>query len=141
MGIFGLVKDVILLPVDVALDATLITPASRIVSESSKDTPFGTIDRLAPRHKSKIISKTIINDLIRFRRENEPTLEDVKKFFGVVEAFIEKSGSINEVAAVSKAAKGLKQQAELRLVYFGDGGNIQTGKQYRLLMPKSCRVS
>lgn len=98
-------------------------------------------DRLAPRHKSKIISKTIINDLIRFRRENEPSLEDVKKFFGVVEAFIEKSGSINEVAAVSKAAKGLKQQAELRLVYFGDGGNIQTGKQYRLLMPKSCRVS
>ena len=46
MGIFGLVKDLALLPVDVALDVTGITPAGRCLGDSSKDTPFGTLDRL-----------------------------------------------------------------------------------------------
>lgn len=46
MGLFGLVKDVVLLPVDVALDVTGIVPAGRILGESNKDTPFATIDRL-----------------------------------------------------------------------------------------------
>ena len=46
MGIFGLVKDIVLLPVDVALDITCITPAARVVSDCNHDTPFGTVDRL-----------------------------------------------------------------------------------------------
>lgn len=46
MGVFGLIKDVALLPVNAALDATMLTPAARIVGESKKDTPFGTIDRV-----------------------------------------------------------------------------------------------
>lgn len=47
MSILGFIKDVIMLPVDVALDCTLITPVSRIINESyDKDTPFGTLDRL-----------------------------------------------------------------------------------------------
>lgn len=46
MGLFGFIKDVVLLPVDVVMDVTLITPTARIMSDSNKDTPFGTFDRL-----------------------------------------------------------------------------------------------
>ncbi len=46
MGLFGFIKDVVLLPVDIALDVTLITPGSRIVNDSKHDQPFGTFDRL-----------------------------------------------------------------------------------------------
>lgn len=47
MSIFGVVKDLVLLPVDVALDVTGITPASRVIRDTDDDTPFGTFDRLA----------------------------------------------------------------------------------------------
>lgn len=46
MGLFGLIKDIVLLPVDVALDVTMITPASRVINNCKKETPFGTIDRI-----------------------------------------------------------------------------------------------
>lgn len=46
MAIFGLIKDICLLPADVVLDVTGITPAGRILGQSSKDSPFGTIDRI-----------------------------------------------------------------------------------------------
>ena len=46
MGLFGFIKDIVLLPVDVVLDVTMVTPIGRIVSDSNKETPFGTIDRL-----------------------------------------------------------------------------------------------
>jgi hypothetical protein len=46
MGLFGFIKDVVLLPVDVVLDVTCITPATRIMNDSNHDTPLGTIDRL-----------------------------------------------------------------------------------------------
>lgn len=45
MALLGFIKDVILLPLDVALDVTLITPGSRIVNGTG-ETPFGTFDRL-----------------------------------------------------------------------------------------------
>ena len=46
MGLFGLIKDIALLPVDLALDVTCVTPVGRALSESDKETPFGTVDRL-----------------------------------------------------------------------------------------------
>lgn len=46
MGFFGVVKDLVLLPVDIVLDVTGITPVSRIVSDADTETPFGTVDRL-----------------------------------------------------------------------------------------------
>ena len=47
MGLFGLIKDIALLPVDVALDVTGITPISKVLSdEMSGETPFGTEGRL-----------------------------------------------------------------------------------------------
>jgi len=47
MGLFGFVKDVVLLPVDVVLDATMITPIAKVLSDDySGDTPFGTESRL-----------------------------------------------------------------------------------------------
>ena len=46
MGLFGFIKDVVLLPVDVALDVTMIAPAVRIMRDSNEETPFGTFDRL-----------------------------------------------------------------------------------------------
>lgn len=46
MGLFGFVKNVVLLPVDIAFDVTGITPAGRIINDSNHDTPFGTIDRI-----------------------------------------------------------------------------------------------
>jgi len=46
MGLFGFIKDVVLLPVDIAMDVTCITPMGRIMSDSNKDTPFGTFDRI-----------------------------------------------------------------------------------------------
>jgi len=46
MGLLGFIKDVALLPIDIAMDVTMITPTARIMSDSNKDTPFGTFDRL-----------------------------------------------------------------------------------------------
>ena len=46
MGLFGFVKDVVLLPVDIALDVTMITPSARIMNDTDHETPFGTFDRL-----------------------------------------------------------------------------------------------
>jgi hypothetical protein len=45
-GLLGFIKDVILLPVDIALDLTMITPMIRAVEDKPEDTPFGTVDRL-----------------------------------------------------------------------------------------------
>jgi hypothetical protein len=47
MSLFGFVKDVVLLPVDVALDVSCITPISKVLSgDFSGETPFGTETRL-----------------------------------------------------------------------------------------------
>jgi hypothetical protein len=46
MGLFGFIKDVILLPVDIALDITGVTPITRAMNDFEKDSPFGTVDRL-----------------------------------------------------------------------------------------------
>jgi hypothetical protein len=46
MSLFGFVKDVVMLPVDVALDVTMITPMVRSVTDSKHDQPFGTLSRL-----------------------------------------------------------------------------------------------
>jgi hypothetical protein len=46
MSILGFIKDVILLPIDIALDATLITPMVRSIEDDNSDSPFGTLDRL-----------------------------------------------------------------------------------------------
>jgi hypothetical protein len=47
MGILGFVKDIVLLPVDVALDVTMIRPLGRALNDDDNhDTPFGTIDRI-----------------------------------------------------------------------------------------------
>lgn len=46
MSLFGFVKDVVMLPVDAALDVTGVTPMARIASDSRHDQPFGTLDRL-----------------------------------------------------------------------------------------------
>lgn len=52
MGLFGFIKDVALLPVDIALDVTGITPASRVIRDCKKETPFGTIDRISSMGKN-----------------------------------------------------------------------------------------
>ncbi len=46
MSLFGFIKDVVLLPVDIALDVTLITPSARIMNDSDHEQPFGTFSRL-----------------------------------------------------------------------------------------------
>jgi len=47
MGLLGFIKDVALLPVDIALDVTGITPMKRAVDDHDRhDQPFGTFDRL-----------------------------------------------------------------------------------------------
>jgi hypothetical protein len=46
MSILGFIKDVVLLPIDIALDLTLITPMIRSVEDTNDDSPFGTVDRL-----------------------------------------------------------------------------------------------
>ena len=46
MGVLGLIKDIVLLPFDVALDITCITPMIRSTDQIEKDSPFGTLDRL-----------------------------------------------------------------------------------------------
>jgi|WetSurMetagenome_2_1015567.scaffolds.fasta_scaffold1831474_2 hypothetical protein len=47
MSILGFIKDVVLLPVDIALDVTMITPIVKIMTEDdSGETPFGTEGRL-----------------------------------------------------------------------------------------------
>jgi hypothetical protein len=46
MGLFGFIKDVVLLPVDIALDVTGITPITKILNDDDSETPFGTVDRL-----------------------------------------------------------------------------------------------
>ena len=46
MGVVGFLKDVVLLPVDLVLDVTNITPMVRSMNDDESDTPFGTVDRL-----------------------------------------------------------------------------------------------
>ena len=46
MGVLGFLKDVVLLPVNLALDITNITPMVRSMNDDESDTPFGTVDRL-----------------------------------------------------------------------------------------------
>lgn len=46
MNIFGLVKDLILLPIDIILDSTFITPMIRSVNNIDDDSPFGSVDRI-----------------------------------------------------------------------------------------------
>ena len=46
MSIFGLIKDTIMLPVDVALDLTMVTPIVRSVNGTNHEQPFGTLSRL-----------------------------------------------------------------------------------------------
>lgn len=46
MSVLGLVKDIVLFPLDMALDATMITPMIRSMDDDEADTPFGTVDRL-----------------------------------------------------------------------------------------------
>ena len=47
MSLFGFVKDLVLLPVDVALDVSGITPITKVLSDDfSGETPFGTETRL-----------------------------------------------------------------------------------------------
>jgi hypothetical protein len=47
MGLLGLIKDIVLLPVDIALDVTGITPITKILNDdNSGETPFGTEGRL-----------------------------------------------------------------------------------------------
>jgi hypothetical protein len=46
MGVLGFLKDVALLPIDIALDLTIITPTIRALDDDGSDTPFGTVDRL-----------------------------------------------------------------------------------------------
>lgn len=46
MGVLGFLKDVVLLPVDLVLDVTTITPMVRSMNDDESDTPFGTVDRL-----------------------------------------------------------------------------------------------
>ena len=47
MGIFGFIKDVVMLPVDIALDVTGITPVTKMMNDDlSGETPFGTEGRL-----------------------------------------------------------------------------------------------
>jgi len=47
MGLLGFIKDVVLLPVDVVMDVTMITPSARIMNDTDHETPFGTFDRLS----------------------------------------------------------------------------------------------
>jgi hypothetical protein len=46
MDLFKLVKDIVILPIDIILDSTFITPMIRSVNNTSDDSPFGTVDRL-----------------------------------------------------------------------------------------------
>lgn len=46
MNLLGFIKDIILLPVNIVLDVTLITPAIKIIGDDDTETPFGTIDRI-----------------------------------------------------------------------------------------------
>lgn len=46
MGFWGLITNIAVLPLDIALDVTCITPTVRVVNDSDKESPFGTIDRL-----------------------------------------------------------------------------------------------
>lgn len=41
-----LIKDIVLMPIDIVLDCTMITPAIKIINDEDTDTPFGTIDRI-----------------------------------------------------------------------------------------------
>jgi len=47
MSILGFIKDIVMLPVDIALDVTGITPVSKILQEDCDDEiPLGTVSRL-----------------------------------------------------------------------------------------------
>lgn len=47
MSLFGFIKDVALLPVEVVLDVTMITPTKRMLDDADDHKqPFGTVSRL-----------------------------------------------------------------------------------------------
>ena len=46
MNIFGLIKDIALLPINIVLDSTFIVPMIRSVNDTDDDSPFSTVDRL-----------------------------------------------------------------------------------------------
>ena len=46
MNLFKLVKDIVLLPFDIILDSTFITPMIRSVNNTDDDSPFGSVDRI-----------------------------------------------------------------------------------------------
>ena len=46
MNIFGLIKDIVLLPINIVLDSTFIVPMIRSVNNTDADSPFSTVDRL-----------------------------------------------------------------------------------------------
>ncbi len=50
MGILGFLKDVVLLPVEVALDVTGIGPIDAV--DKNKSQPFRTVDRLSSAMKN-----------------------------------------------------------------------------------------
>ena len=46
MNIFGLIKDIVLLPINIVLDSTFIVPMIRSVNNTDADSPFSTVDRI-----------------------------------------------------------------------------------------------
>ena len=46
MSVKGIVRDIILLPIELALDAALINPVYRSMCDEESNTPFGTVDRI-----------------------------------------------------------------------------------------------
>lgn len=46
MGLFGFIKDVALLPIDIAADATGLGVFKKMIDDDNSDTLFMTVDRL-----------------------------------------------------------------------------------------------
>lgn len=46
MNLLGVAKDLLLLPVNIALDVTMIGPVCKIVIDADAETPFTTEERL-----------------------------------------------------------------------------------------------
>lgn len=46
MSVLGIVRDLAMLPIELALDVIVINPVYRSMCDEEADTPFGTIDRM-----------------------------------------------------------------------------------------------
>lgn len=46
MSVLGIVRDIVMLPIEIALDVTVINPVYRSMCDEEADTPFGTVDRM-----------------------------------------------------------------------------------------------